>query len=134
MSPSSTAIRKTVEAYLARHPGERDALAGLLAALDQPIDATARTTLPGHFTCSAVIIDRQGRVLHIRHRATGGLMLTPGGHIQPKDRTLLAAALREGTEGAGIAPSAQCLTAWNPQLPLEHPPAHFHRYVTPGRA
>ncbi|MEU7072948.1 NUDIX domain-containing protein [Streptomyces narbonensis] len=110
MSPSSTAIRRTVEAYLGRHPGERDALAGLLTALDRPVDATARTTQPGHITCSAVVIDRQGRVLHIRHRATGGLMLAPGGHIEPEDRTLLAAALREVSEEAGIAPGALCLT------------------------
>ncbi|MEU5092084.1 NUDIX domain-containing protein [Streptomyces sp. NPDC021356] len=110
MPPISTAIRRTVEAYLGRHPGERDALAELLAALDRPGDATARTTLPGHITCSAVIIDRQGRVLHIRHRATGGLMLAPGGHIEPRDRTLLAAALREVTEEAGIPPGALCLT------------------------
>ncbi|WP_079144219.1 NUDIX hydrolase [Streptomyces agglomeratus] len=110
MSPSSTAIRRTVEAYLGRHPGERDALAGLLAALDRPVVATARTTQPGHVTCSAVVMDRQGRVLHIRHRATGGLMLAPGGHIEPEDRTLLAAALREVSEEAGIAPGALCLT------------------------
>ncbi|MER6307696.1 NUDIX domain-containing protein [Streptomyces sp. NPDC001657] len=110
MSPNSTAIRRTVETYLSQHPGERDTLAGLLAALDRPVDATARTTLPGHVTCSAVVIDRQGRVLHIRHRATGGLMLTPGGHIEPGDRTLLAAALRQVSEEAGIPPGALCLT------------------------
>jgi 8-oxo-dGTP pyrophosphatase MutT (NUDIX family) len=106
---SSSSIRKTLEAYLGRHPGERDALAALLAALNRPVDATARTTLPGHVTCSAVIVDRQGRVLHIRHRATG-LMLTPGGHIEPEDRTLLAAALREVAEEAGIPPGALCLS------------------------
>ncbi|CAM5606040.1 NUDIX hydrolase [Streptomyces diastaticus] len=110
MPPSSTAIRKTVEAYLGRHPGERDALAELLATLGRPVDATARTALPGHVTCSAVVIDRQGRVLHIQHRATGGLMLAPGGHIEPQDRTLLAAALREVAEEAGIPPGALCLT------------------------
>ncbi|MEU6523641.1 NUDIX domain-containing protein [Streptomyces sp. NPDC046924] len=110
MPPSSTAIRRTVEAYLGRHPGERDALADLLAALDRPVDATARTTLPGHVTCSAVVIDRQGRVLHIRHRVTGGLMLAPGGHIEPGDRTLLAAAMREVDEEAGIPPGTLCLT------------------------
>ncbi|WP_435057721.1 NUDIX hydrolase [Streptomyces sp. bgisy060] len=109
MPPSPSSIRKTVEAYLGRHPGERDALAGLLAALDRPADVTARTTLPGHVTCSAVVIDRQGRVLHIRHRATD-LMLACGGHIEPEDRTLLAAALREVTEEAGIPPGALCLT------------------------
>ncbi|GHA71619.1 MULTISPECIES: NUDIX domain-containing protein [Streptomyces] len=110
MPPSPSSIRKTVEAYLGRHPGERDALAGLLTALDRPVDVTARTTLPGHVTCSAVVVDRRCRVLHVRHRATGGLMLTPGGHIEREDRTLLAAALREVAEEAGIPPGALCLT------------------------
>ncbi|MEU7028906.1 NUDIX domain-containing protein [Streptomyces sp. NPDC046275] len=109
MPLSSSSIRKTVQAYLGRHPGERDALAGLLAALDRPVDVTARTTLPGHVTCSAVVVDRQGRVLHIRHRATG-LMLACGGHIEPEDRTLLAAALREVAEEAGIPSGSLCLT------------------------
>ncbi|MFF4244902.1 NUDIX domain-containing protein [Streptomyces sp. NPDC001822] len=110
MPPKSSATRRTVEAYLDRHPCERDALAGLLAGLDRPVDVTARTTLPGHVTCSAVVIDRHGQVLHIGHRATGGLMLTPGGHIEPEDRTLLAAALREVSEEAGIPPGALCLS------------------------
>ncbi|MFE0582854.1 NUDIX domain-containing protein [Streptomyces sp. NPDC058874] len=110
MPPSPTAVRRTVEDYLHRHPGERDALAGLLAALDRPVDTTARTTLPGHVTCSAVVIDRQGRVLHTPLRATGGLISAPGGRIEPEDRTLLAAALREVSEQAGIAPGALCLT------------------------
>ncbi|MFF8992467.1 NUDIX domain-containing protein, partial [Streptomyces sp. NPDC014983] len=109
MPPSSSSIRKTVQTYLGCHPGERGALAELLAALDRPVDVTARTTLPGHITCSAVIVDRQCRVLHIRHRATG-LLLTPGGHIEPEDRTLLSAALREVAEEAGIAPGTLCLT------------------------
>ncbi|MFG3013850.1 NUDIX domain-containing protein [Streptomyces cinerochromogenes] len=109
MPPTSSAIRKTVEAYLGRHSDERDALTGLLAALERPVDVTARTTLPGHVTCSAVVVDRRRRVLHIRHRATG-LTLTPGGHVEPEDRTLLAAALREVSEEAGIAPGALCLT------------------------
>ncbi|WP_411084769.1 NUDIX domain-containing protein [Streptomyces sp. cmx-18-6] len=110
MSPSSTAIRRAIEAYLGRHPGERDALAGLLAALNRPVDATARTALPGHITCSAVVVDRQGRVRHIGHRANGGLTLTPGGHIEPEDRTLLAAALRTVSEVAGLGPGTLCLT------------------------
>ncbi|MFI7087621.1 NUDIX domain-containing protein [Streptomyces anulatus] len=110
MSPSSTAIRKTVEAYLGRHPGERDALAGLLAALNQSVDTSARPTWPGHITCSAVVIDRQGRILHFQHRANGGLMTTPGGRIEPEDRTLLAAALRKASEVAGLGPGALCLT------------------------
>lgn len=110
MPPSRARIRALVTAYLDRHPGERDALAGLLAALDRPVDATARTTMPGQITCSAVVIDRQGRVLHIRHRANGDLMTTPGGHVEPADRTLLAAALRKVSEMAGLGPGTLCLT------------------------
>ncbi|MDN3260849.1 bifunctional class I SAM-dependent methyltransferase/NUDIX hydrolase [Streptomyces sp. CSDS2] len=36
--------------------------------------------------------------------------------------------------GPLFVPSAQCLTAWNPNLPLDHPPAHFQAYRSPGRA
>ncbi|MFF8369968.1 NUDIX domain-containing protein [Streptomyces lydicus] len=32
-----------------------------------------------------------------------------------------------------FVPSAQCLTAWQPALPLDHPPAHFQPYGKPGR-
>ncbi|WP_406840868.1 NUDIX domain-containing protein [Streptomyces sp. AHU1] len=105
----SSAICKIVEAYLCRHPGERDALTGLLAALDRPVDVTARTTLPGHVTCSAVVIDRDRRVLHIGHRATE-LLLAPGGHVEAGDRTLMAAAVREVCEEAGLRPGDLCLT------------------------
>ncbi|NEE36291.1 NUDIX hydrolase, partial [Streptomyces sp. SID7982] len=63
MPPSRTHIRELVTAYLGRHPGERPTLGPLLAALDAPGEVTARATLPGHITCSAAVIDHDGRVL-----------------------------------------------------------------------
>ncbi|MFG2228331.1 hypothetical protein [Streptomyces sp. NPDC048644] len=78
MTPTRSAIRTLVDSYLDRHPDERTALEPLLTALDAPPDPTSRATLPAHLTCSAVVIDRDRRVLHIRHRAGGGLMLTTG--------------------------------------------------------
>ncbi|MPY31560.1 NUDIX domain-containing protein [Streptomyces adustus] len=101
-------IRTTTEAYLARHPHERESLAGLLSLLDGPADPTDRATLPGHVTCSAAVVDREQRVLHIGHKVTG-LLLAPGGHVED-DRTLLAAALREVCEETGIRAGDLCLT------------------------
>ncbi|MEU8762863.1 NUDIX domain-containing protein [Streptomyces sp. NPDC048659] len=118
MPPSSPAIRRTVEAYLTRHPGERDALGGLLADLDLPVDVTARTTLPGHITCSAVVVDRQGRVLHVRHRASG-LMLPPGGHVEGGDDTLLDTVLREVREETGIPAYCLVLTPEFGRAPID---------------
>ncbi|MET3988297.1 NUDIX domain-containing protein [Streptomyces sp. PvR034] len=108
--PSSHAhIRNLVTAYLARHPAEERPLAPLTMALEAGGDPTSRSTLPGHITCSAIVIDREKRVLHIRHEASGEL-LAPGGHVQQGDRTLLEAALREVNEQAGIPPGALCAT------------------------
>ncbi|MET7828936.1 NUDIX domain-containing protein [Streptomyces sp. NPDC005386] len=109
MPPSRAHIRATVEAYLSRHAEDRDNLDGLLAVLDGTDEPSSRATLPGHVTCSAVVIDRDRRVLHIDHRATG-LTLCPGGHIEAGDRTLLAAAVREVCEKAGLRPGDLSLT------------------------
>ncbi|MEU8472688.1 NUDIX domain-containing protein [Streptomyces sp. NPDC029006] len=102
-------IHKTAEAYLAPHPHERDSLAGLMSLLDGDDDPADRATLPGHVTCSAAVIDREQRVLHIGHKVTG-LLLTPGGHPEGNDRTLLAAALREVCEETGLRPGDLCLS------------------------
>lgn len=109
MPPSSSHIRATVETYLSRYAEERDNLVELLTVLGGAEEPSSRATLPGHVTCSAVVIDRDRRVLHIGHRVTG-LTLCPGGHIEAGDRTLLAATVREVCEEAGLRPGDLCLT------------------------
>ncbi|WP_369149020.1 NUDIX domain-containing protein [Streptomyces sp. R44] len=112
--PSRDHLYSTVGEYLARHPGERDTLSGLLTALAGEEDPTSRASLPGHITCSGVVIDADGRVLHIEHKASG-LLLSPGGHVETGDETLLAAALRELAEQTGIPPSPrQPYGSWTP--------------------
>ncbi|MEU2247276.1 NUDIX domain-containing protein [Streptomyces sp. NPDC019224] len=93
-APIRSHVRTGGTPYLDRHPEERAALAPLLSALDAADDPTARTAPAGHVTCSAAVVDRAGRVLHVRHRVTG-LLLAPGGHVEPGEPTLLAAAPRE---------------------------------------
>ncbi|MEV7565661.1 NUDIX domain-containing protein [Streptomyces tanashiensis] len=118
MPPSVDHVRNLVAEYLNRHPAERSALFGLLSALDTGDDSTSRATLPGHITCSACVIDADGRLLHIAHRASK-LLLTPGGHVDGDDDTLLAAVLREVQEETGIPPSCLVLTPEFGRAPID---------------
>ncbi|MGW9046929.1 NUDIX hydrolase [Streptomyces lydicus] len=104
MPPSGSHIHHTTEAYLGRHPDEREALRPLLDALTRPEAPTSRKTYPGHITCSAIVIDRRDQVLHLRHKILDK-DLAPGGHFEPVDTALPSAALRELQEEAGIPPS-----------------------------
>jgi 8-oxo-dGTP pyrophosphatase MutT (NUDIX family) len=76
-----------------------------LAHLTQHEDGLLRACLPNHLTASALIIDPHHgngpRVLLTLHRRLHKWLQT-GGHIDPTDVSLAAAALREATEESGI--------------------------------
>jgi ADP-ribose pyrophosphatase YjhB (NUDIX family) len=69
--------------------------------LDARPDAMWRTCEPDHLTASALIV-REDAVLLVRHSKAGKWLQT-GGHCEPTDATLAAAALREATEESGIS-------------------------------
>ncbi|MFB7281496.1 NUDIX domain-containing protein [Streptomyces hydrogenans] len=118
MPPSPDHVRALITEYLERHPDEGGALAGLLTALDAEDDPTSRSTLPGHVTCGGVVLDADGRVLHIAHRASG-LLLPPGGHVEATDDSLFAAVLREIREETGIPASSLVLTPEYGRTPID---------------
>jgi 8-oxo-dGTP pyrophosphatase MutT (NUDIX family) len=101
MTVTSREISHTLSRYLASHPNEHESVTPLLSSLAEGADVTSRSTVPGHVTCGAAVINDIGKVLVIRHKALERWLL-PGGHLDPGDPGLLAAALRELAEETGI--------------------------------
>ena len=78
----------------------REAFLGFLAA--RP-DATSRSCEPGHITASAVVLSADLRSTLLTLHPRVGRWVQLGGHCEPEDQTLLAAAFREATEESGMA-------------------------------
>lgn len=117
MSPHSDAARVLAgwRAPDAAQEQLRAEFAGFLAA--NP-DGTDRACREGHLTASALVVQPStGRVLLTRH-ATVGRWLQLGGHCEPGDRDLAAAATREGREESGL-----------PDLEVGDAPLRLDRHV-----
>lgn len=73
-----------------------------LAFLDVRPDACTRECVPGHLTASAVVLDHSGEHTLLTLHPRVGRWLQLGGHCEPVDESLRAAALREATEESGM--------------------------------
>ncbi|MFI6941953.1 NUDIX hydrolase [Streptomyces sp. NPDC050418] len=116
-------IRDTLDNYLNAHPDEKQRLVPLSELLDTEADLASRKEFRGHVTAGAILADPIGRILHIRHLALNRWLL-PGGHVEPEDDSLLAAAQRELTEETGITASAVS--------PAGHRPLHIDAHPIPA--
>lgn len=74
----------------------------VLAFLDSRPDACLRACVPGHITASALVVDHSGDRALLTLHPRMGRWLQLGGHCEPGDDSVAAAALREATEESGI--------------------------------
>jgi 8-oxo-dGTP pyrophosphatase MutT (NUDIX family) len=65
-------------------------------------DACQRECVPGHLTASALVLDHTGTQALLTLHPRFGRWLQLGGHCEPQDPDITAAALREATEESGI--------------------------------
>jgi 8-oxo-dGTP pyrophosphatase MutT (NUDIX family) len=102
-------VRGTIARYQPSDPQELGYRARMLELLDSHGAFQSTHFLPGHFTASAFVLSpERDALLLILHKKLG-LWLQPGGHIEPSDATLAAAARREVAEevGAELEPALQ---------------------------
>ncbi|GGL78399.1 NUDIX hydrolase [Streptomyces fumigatiscleroticus] len=109
------------------YEGQEELRQAYLDHLAAHTDGVWKACTAGHITASALVIDpTRGRVLLTLHRKLR-MWLQMGGHCEPEDVSLSAAALREATEESGIA--GLTLLADGPVRLDRHPippPCHWH--------
>lgn len=134
MAISDSAISGALAGYLDRYPEEAEALAEPLRLLGHGCGFASRRNFPMHVTAGALLTRAGNEVLLVDHRAYG-IVLQPGGHLEPADRTLVGAALRELVEETGIEASQVSLASAVPVYveygrvparPQKDEPEHYH--------
>jgi 8-oxo-dGTP pyrophosphatase MutT (NUDIX family) len=133
LDPRIDDLRARLAAFSPRDAQERAHLARMRELCDAGGDACARDHFgPGHFTASAFIVSPERDALLLIFHAKLARWLQPGGHVEPGDRDLLAAARREAEEEVGLAelellaPAPFDLDVHDiPALRGEPPHAHF---------
>lgn len=100
--PRADALR-VLAAWCPEDPQQDSLRHAFLTLLNAREDACLRSCEPGHVTASAVLVDAAGARTMLTLHPRVGAWLQLGGHCEPSDESLAAAALREATEESGVS-------------------------------
>ena len=110
-----------MQRYLARFPSEKARLQPLLDRLVEPTDLFLRSSMSGHVTGSAFVVDARRDSILLVHHGTLDRWLQPGGHVDPDEGPRDGAA-REVWEETGLQRFTPSDWARDPSLPLDIDP------------
>ncbi|WP_328813887.1 NUDIX domain-containing protein [Nonomuraea cypriaca] len=102
MAISDADISSALSAYLGLYPDEAAPLSEPVQLLSQGGDFSSRRNFRMHVTVGALLV-RGDKILLVEHLSYG-IVLQPGGHLEPTDTTLIDAAVRELTEETDVDP------------------------------
>lgn len=89
-------------AYRTAAPGDEERHARLTAFVTAHPDCFSRTHGEGHVVASAWVVDLGRKHVLLHHHRRLGRWMQFGGHVDPEDADVLAAARRELAEEAGL--------------------------------
>ncbi len=98
-----SSLKIQLQEYLIQYPNDIHALK-TLAFVEQNTNFWKRENLEGHVTASAWVLSLDKSQILLTHHKSLDSWFQLGGHIEPEDKSVWHAALREIIEESGIAP------------------------------
>lgn len=98
-------LQRRLSDYRPIDTGEQEAVGAVVALLRSHDAFSAARFDPGHITASAFVLHPHAPAVALILHSKIGRWLQPGGHVEPEDRSISDAALREVREEIGVGPA-----------------------------